>query len=109
MNDDPISFWVSDGIAWARPSGECADLMATRLKEATKELMRRGHRDFVVDLEDCTGMNDTFMGTLTGTALRLRELKQGKLRLVHCPSDIEDFLRNLGLDQLMEIVEDEIV
>jgi anti-anti-sigma regulatory factor len=45
-------------------------------------MIRRGHREFVVDLGDCELMDSTFMGTLAGVALRLREIGQGELGLL---------------------------
>jgi len=108
MSDDPISFWQSDGIAWARPSGDCCHLNATPVKVFVKEMVRRGYRDVVVDLDDCTGMDETFMGTLVGAALLLRKLERGPLRVVHCPPELDTQFRDLGLNQLFDIVSNEI-
>lgn len=109
MREDPISFWLSDGIAWSKPSGDCCDLNATKMKEFAKDAVRRGYREFVVDLEDCTGIDETFMGTLVGAELRLRELKEGRLRLIRCPAEIGILFRDLGLDQLIDITSGEVV
>src|SRR5262249_18789350 len=57
----------------------------------------------VVDLDHCPLMDSTFMGTLTGMALRLRELGSGELRVVHLNNRNRDLLTNLGLDQLMSL------
>jgi hypothetical protein len=54
----------------------------------------------------CTGMDEVFVGALLGTALRLHELKRGKLQIVRCPEDLDAQLRQLGLDQLIDISAD---
>jgi hypothetical protein len=48
-------------------------------------------------------MDSTFMGTLAGVALRLRELGQGTLRVTNLNERNSDLLSNLGLDQLFVI------
>jgi hypothetical protein len=57
----------------------------------------------VVDLVDCVMMDSTFMGTMAGLALRLKELGQGHLRVVHCGERSRQLLSGLGLDQLFQI------
>src|SRR5438477_9901980 len=48
-------------------------------------------------------MDSTFMGTMAGLALRLKELGQGHLRVVHCGERSRQLLSGLGLDQLFQI------
>ena len=48
-------------------------------------------------------MDSTFMGTLAGLALRLKEIGQGKLRTVNVNTRNADLLENLGLDQLFTV------
>lgn len=66
-------------------------------------MVNRGFREFVVDLKCCPVMDSTFMGTLAGVALRLRELGQGQLRVVNLNERNNDLLANLGLDQLFTL------
>lgn len=73
------------------------------MKDFAREMMNRGLRQFVVDLEQCPVMDSTFMGTLAGMALRLRELGTGSLHAIHLNTRNRDLLHNLGLDQLFEI------
>lgn len=76
---------------------------APGLKEFTKAMLERGIRAFQIDLGGCPSMDSTFMGTLTGIALRLRECGGGSLRVVNITERNLDSLRNLGLDALFEI------
>jgi len=48
-------------------------------------------------------MDSTFMGTLAGVALRLRELGQGALRALNVNERNADLLSSLGLDQLFSV------
>lgn len=66
-------------------------------------MVDRGYREFVVDLQNCVMMDSTFMGTMAGVALRLKELGQGHLHIIHCGQRSEELLSGLGLDQLFSI------
>jgi len=66
-------------------------------------MIQRGFREFVVDLQDCEQMDSTFMGTLAGVALRLRELGHGSLRATNVNERNTDLLSSLGLDQLFTV------
>jgi anti-anti-sigma factor len=83
-----------------RVEGKGSFQNSSGMKEFAKEMVNRGHREFVVDLKHCPVMDSTFMGTLAGMALRLRELGQGQLNVVNLNERNSDLLRNLGLDQL---------
>src|SRR5437867_4571742 len=47
-------------------------------------LEKKNYREVVIDLERCAMMDSTFMGTMAAVALRLKELGQGHLHVVHC-------------------------
>jgi anti-sigma B factor antagonist len=73
------------------------------LKEFAQEMINRGYREFVIDLEHCAMMDSTFMGTMAAVALRLRELGQGHLHIIHCGNRSWELLSGLGLDQIFDI------
>jgi anti-sigma B factor antagonist len=73
------------------------------LKEFSREMLARGFRNFVVDLNRCSVMDSTFMGTLAGIALRLREFGNGRLLVRNANERNSDLLKNLGLNNLFEI------
>lgn len=104
MNTAPaILVGTIDRTVCVRVEGKGSFLNSTGLKEFAKEMTNRGFREFVVDLRNCPLMDSTFMGTLTGVALRLRELGQGHLRITNLNDRNRDLLTNLGLDQLMTL------
>ena len=88
---------------WVRVEGKGTFLNSTGLKEFSKEMINRGHREFVVDLRNCPLMDSTFMGTLASIGLALRGLGQGELRTINLNERNRDLLMNLGLDQLFTI------
>lgn len=94
---------LTDKVVWVRVEGKGSFLNSAGVKDFTKEMINRGHREFVVDLKNCPVMDSTFMGTLAGVALRLRELGQGHLHVINLNERNHDLLSNLGLDQLFSI------
>lgn len=87
-------------VVRVKVEGKGSFLNSAGVKEFAKEMINRGHREFVVDLGNCPVMDSTFMGTLAGIALRLRELGQGSLNVINLNERNGDLLCNLGLDQL---------
>ena len=94
---------LTNKIVWVRVEGKGSFLNSAGVKDFAKEMINRGHREFVVDLRNCPVMDSTFMGTLAGIALRLRELGQGHLNVINLNERNEDLLNNLGLNQLCTI------
>jgi anti-sigma B factor antagonist len=92
-----------------RVEGKGSFLNSTGLKEFAKEMVNRGFRDFLFDLQLCPVMDSTFMGTMAGIALRLRELGQGQLRVTKLNERNRDLLSNLGFDRLFAIEEIAVV
>lgn len=88
---------------WIRVEGKGSFLNSTGLKEFAKEMTNRGYREFVVDLKSCPVMDSTFMGTLAGISLRLKEIGQGQLQVINLNDRNRDLLTNLGLDRLFTI------
>jgi anti-sigma B factor antagonist len=99
-----VQVGLADQIVWVRVDGRGTFQNSTGLKEFATEMMRRGHREFIVDLKNCELMDSTFMGTLAGMAMRLGP--EGKLHIVHPNPRCRQVLRNLGLDRIVSLEED---
>ena len=101
----PTSILVgtTNKIVWIKVEGKGSFLNSAGVKEFAKEMVNRGHREFVVDLRNCPVMDSTFMGTLAMIALRLREIGQGNLHVTNLNERNHDLLTNLGLDQLFSM------
>jgi anti-anti-sigma regulatory factor len=78
------------------------------VKEFGESRVRKGELCLVIDLEACTGMDSTFMGTLAGLASRLKENK-GRLQVANTGERNRNSLEDLGLDFLMDIEPEEAV
>ena len=98
-----IQVGVSGPAVWVRVEGKGSFLNSGNLKEFAQEMVARGYREFIIDLADCLMMDSTFMGTMAGVALRLKELGHGHLRVVRCGQRSRELLSGLGLDQIFSI------
>ncbi|MBA3961473.1 MAG: STAS domain-containing protein [Chthoniobacterales bacterium] len=103
MVESSIQVGVKGPAVWVRVAGRGSFLNSGGLKEFGRAMVEKGYREFVIDLQDCVMMDSTFMGTLAGMALRLKELGQGRLHVVHCNPRSHDLLSGLGLDQIFDI------
>ena len=98
-----IQVGVNGQTVWVRVTGKGNFLNSGNFKDFAREMVNRGYREFVVDLEHCSMMDSTFMGTMAGVALRLKELGHGHLHVVHCGTRSRELLTGLGLDQIFTI------
>src|SRR2546430_5422494 len=94
---------VNGPAVWVRVEGKGNFLNSGSLKQFAQEMVNRGYREFVFDLEHCAMMDSTFMGTMAAVALRLKELGQGHLHVIHCGDRSRQLLSGLGLDQIFDI------
>ena len=101
-----IQVGVNGPVVWVRVAGRGSFLESGSLKEFGREMVNRGYREFVFDLQECAMMDSTFMGTMAGMALRLKELGEGRLRVVHAGTRSRELLSGLGLDQIFDIQSD---
>lgn len=85
---------------WIRVEGRGSFQNSPALKEFSRRLIEQGRRHFIVDLKNCTAMDSTFMGTLAGLAIRLRDEGDGELWVVNCNERNQDLLSGLGLTPL---------
>ncbi len=98
-----IQVGVLDQTVWIRVEGKGSFQNSTPLKEFAREMLGRGHRDFVIDLKGCPFMDSTFMGTLASIALKSSAEGTGGLHVINLNERNQDLLCNLGLDQLMQL------
>mgnify|MGYP001033295575 CR=1 FL=1 len=93
---------LSDQKVWLRVEGRGTFQTSSGLKEYVRRMIQRGHRDFIIDLSQCELMDSTFMGTMAGIALRLREIGSGSLTVMNPNPRNFQLLENLGLDHLFQ-------
>ena len=108
MNPTPtILVGCNQKVVCIRVQGKGSFQNSTGIKKFANAMIDRGHRNFVVDLAECPVMDSTFMGTLTGVALKLRGLGSGHLHVIHPNERNSGLLRGLGLDQILDLADDE--
>ena len=104
VNPNPtILVGCNQKVVCIRVQGKGSFQNSTGIKKFANAMIDRGHRNFVVDLEDCPVMDSTFMGTLTGVALRLHGIGQGDLHVINSNERNTDLLEGLGLDQILSL------
>lgn len=101
--ESSIQVGVNGPAVWVKVEGRGSFLNSGNFKEFAREMVDRGYSEFVIDLENCVMMDSTFMGTLAGVALRLKELGRGHLHVVHAGQRSRELLSGLGLDQIFSI------
>lgn len=92
-----------DGFTWIRCEGKGSFSNSPQMKQWAETHVAAGGRCVVVDLEFCTGMDSTFMGTMAGIAMRLAKLPDGVLQVTGANEKNRNSLEDLGLSMLLEI------
>ena len=85
---------------WIRVEGRGSFQNSPALRDFSRKLIEEGRRKFVVDLKNCPALDSTFMGTLAGLAIRLRDTGAGDLWVVNRNERNAELLTGLGLDPL---------
>lgn len=102
---DQLLVSVHEGTAYVHVRGRGSYKVGTALKSFGQGAMDSACRDIVLDLEDCLGMDSTFMGVLAGLALRLRDRDLGNVCLVNVNATNQDVLDTIGLDRVFKTFE----
>jgi anti-sigma B factor antagonist len=97
-----ISVGKFDDICWIRCQAKGSFLNSPVVKQWAEAQLVAGSKTFVMDLQDCTGMDSTFMGNLVDLAMKATSAGGG-LQVAEGPQKCVDLLDGLGLSSLMEI------
>jgi anti-sigma B factor antagonist len=92
---------LADATVWVRVTGRGSFQNSGGLKTFGEEMIRRGHREFILDLHECELMDSTFMGTLVGLALKTGE--GGSFSVIGANPRNREVLANLGLDRILHV------
>ena len=101
--ENAILIYRESEFSWIRCEGKGSFVSSPALKKWVDAEIDSGVLCVVVDLEACTGMDSTFMGTLAGLAMRLLKCSGGKLQIAAPGEKNQKSLEGLGLDVLMQI------
>ena len=73
------------------------------MKSYAEKRLQDGLNRFVIDLDECTMMDSTFMGTLAGLAMKLAKTTGGCLQVAGASERNRQSLEDLGLDALIDL------
>jgi anti-sigma B factor antagonist len=109
MNTAPAKMWVLAGehFACVKISGRATFSSSIDFKTLVQELRQRGCTYFVLDLSECTLMDSTFLGVLSGFGLQSTTQKPGQLcvvfELLNPNERITELLESLGVLHLFKL------
>ena len=71
--------------------------------------MVAGRRNYVVDFQECSSMDSTFLGILVGLAMKLRKFEDdGRLTLINLQGRNLETVRNLGIHKIADVNPDDL-
>ncbi len=104
-NDD-LQAAIKDGTVFIRINGRGSFKIAAPLKQfVAKVVAQQPISMVVIDLEECIGMDSTFMGSIAGLAGRLKKNNQS-LELINLSEKNTQLLKTLGVDQVLSFYSD---
>jgi anti-sigma B factor antagonist len=92
----------SGNLGFVKVVGRGSFQNAACLKAFYERLLKDGANRFVVDLDACTYLDSTFLGTLLPLGRQLKNFGNG-LHILNVSARNLELLRNLGLDRLIHI------
>ena len=97
---------VQGVYALVKIAGRGTFKLAPSLKRFCAAAQKRGCREIVFDMEDCMGMDSTFMGVLAGVAMwPLPGIGRGHVAVLNLTPKTHAMLVALGLDRLLACYE----
>jgi anti-anti-sigma regulatory factor len=78
---------------------------AVALEDFFVQMMEQECGSFVLDLQNCIGMDSTFMGTLVGLSHTLKEEGRCRLSIVNSSQANRNLMETLGVDRFVTLLE----
>ena len=76
---------------------------AVVFKNGYTQLIAGGVSVFVIDLSECEQLDSTFLGTILGLGLKVRQLGTGQVHVIGANEMIRKLFRGTGLDQIFDM------
>jgi len=92
-------------VVWIRIDGKGSFEISGQLRDFVMRKIGTGSAQFVIDLDRCTGMDSTFMGTLLGISKEVARTTSGLLDVVNANGRNVQLLKNLGLTSILSVDE----
>ncbi|MCD6459628.1 STAS domain-containing protein [bacterium] len=104
-----IEFGWLDKKVIIRVVGKGSFLNSRNFKEAVQSLLSQKYESIIIDFKECTGMDSTFIGVLTGVNLRLIKKKANIIQIANITKTNRALLETLGVIRFFNILEEECV
>jgi len=93
---------VQATFALVKVSGRATFKLAPSLKRFCLTALNNGCEDIIFDMEECPGMDSTFMGVLAGIAIHPGRPGTGRVIVVNLTARTHTMLSTLGLERVLE-------
>ncbi len=103
--EDQVWVALDTPNAFVRVRGRASFKISTAVSEFGAAAQAAGCKQLIFDLDECTGMDSTFMGVLAGTAGRMRREAGGVVVLLNMNSRTRGLVATLGLDVIVKSFE----
>jgi anti-anti-sigma regulatory factor len=104
MSKDEPHFLVNpyDDPVVVKINGKASFLNSSPVKDLFDQLVEQGKNRFVIDFQQCSGMDSTFLGILAGLGIKLMKAEpKGTVVLTRLGARNQELVRNLGLHRLL--------
>ena len=106
QRSDDLKAAITDHTVLIRVTGRGSFKVAAPLKQfIAKVTSQHSISTVAIDLNDCIGMDSTFMGVLAGLSGRLKKTNQ-TLELINLSEKNAGLLKTLGVDQVLSLHKD---
>jgi len=100
---------VTPENAFVRVFQKASFLNCAPLRSFFEECLVVGRRNYVVDFQECSSMDSTFLGILVGLAMKLRKFEDdGRLTLINLKDRNLETVRNLGIHKIADVNPDDL-
>jgi anti-anti-sigma factor len=93
---------VQSTFALIKVSGKATFKLAPSLKRFCMRALEQGCHDIIFEMEECQGMDSTFMGVLAGVAIHPGEEHDVHVVVMNLTPRTHDMLTTLGLERVLE-------
>ena len=100
---------VTPENALVRVFQKASFLNCAPLRSFFEECIVVGRRNYVVDFQECSSMDSTFLGILVGLAMKLRKFEDdGRLTLINLQGRNLETVQNLGIHKIADVNPDDL-
>ena len=100
---------VTPDRAFVKVLNKASYLNCEPLRNFFEEQRKKGQKRYVIDFDDCSSMDSTFLGILVSVALKIRSAAdEGSISLLNLRGRNLETVCNLGIHQIANVSSDEI-